>query len=132
MGWRIFGLVDPISLQIIYIGVSRQPLHLRLAQHVYDARNNRGSRAKHKWLIKLIDRERKPIIIELAPSSDATWQTDERRWIARYRKLGYALVNEAAGGLGQVGTKHSKKVRAKISQSMLAYHASLQKTSKTT
>lgn len=120
---KVYGLVDPRTYQVKYIGVTRQrSLGVRLSQHVYDSYNDRGSRRKRAWIRHLRDLGWRPLIVELDHCKVSEEEEFERNWIKFYRDQGYNLLNEAAGGAGaSLKQKAQDKLRRK--EGMLLYRA---------
>lgn len=102
----IYGLVDPRTDQIRYVGKSIRPL-ARLQNHC----NESGKCHRVNW-IKLLKREGlRPTLQILEVVRDGCWQTVEREWIAHFRSLGIQLVNNTDGGDGVAGLPEETKAR---------------------
>ena len=84
----IYGLVDPFTDEIRYIGQSADP-EKRLIDHLY-AKNNV---AKAQWIFTLRSAGVRPqlVFLELVDSDEA--DESECWWILRGRKLGWNLFN---------------------------------------
>lgn len=92
----IYGLIDPRSGEVRYVGKSIRPKE-RLANHC----NDRSSTWRTHWLRELQSEGLKPTLVifeELPDGSD--WQSAERRWIADARAKGWPLTNCTSGGDG--------------------------------
>ena len=100
--WRakyIYGLIDPDSQQIRYIGKSIRPLQ-RLQNHM----NERSNCHRSHWLQNLKARGLMPELVILEEiRGEWPWQEAERYWIARAKSLGWPLVNNTVGGDGVEG-----------------------------
>ena len=121
----IYGLVDPESQQIRYIGKSIRPLQ-RLKDHMNEVSNCHRSH----WLQNLKARGLIPQLVILEEiRGEWPWQEAERYWIARAKALGWQLVNNTNGGDGVdglpletrqrmakvwLGRKHSQKTLQKL------------------
>lgn len=93
---HIYGLIDPESGDLRYIGKSTRP-QVRLANHM----NDRSACHRSNWLQSLKRRGLKPelIIIETV-SGKWPWQESERYWIRRSLAAGMPLTNNTSGGDG--------------------------------
>lgn len=102
----IYGLVDPESKQVRYVGKSVNGIVRAKAPHAAWCEN---------WRQSLFTRKLKPqiIILESFENDD---HLDEREafWIAHYRELGARLTNLTNGGEGRPGCKLSPEHRAKL------------------
>lgn len=79
---NIYGLVDPETLQVRYVGRTIQNLNKRLQQHYY---------SKHKtytvsWITSLKKKYLKPIIVLLDSAFNEQEHYDLERWWISYRK----------------------------------------------
>lgn len=116
----IYGLVDPITEYVRYIGKSDTP-KLRLKGHL-TKQQLRPKSHKVYWIKGLLDAGEKPQIIILAKVEKSGWQVAERKWIAYYRSIpGYPpLTNGTSGGDGiDKGTKFSEETRKQMSASRM-------------
>lgn len=112
----IYGLVDPITGFVRYVGKSVSPNN-RLRAHLIPSLLKSKSH-KNNWLRSLLAVAKKPDLILLEKISDADWENAERRWIAYYRSIpGYPpLTNGTSGGDGiDKGTTFSEETRRKLS-----------------
>jgi hypothetical protein len=128
----IYGLVDPRTGYVRYVGKANRPTH-RLAMHLTPGELRETSH-KNSWLHGLLNEGKKPELIILEAVNRSVWQSAERAWIAYYRSIpGYPpLTNTTDGGEGvegyvlsaedrrkrserQKGTRMSPSSRAKIS-----------------
>lgn len=110
----IYGLVDPFSGFVRYIGQSTNgvrrakvhsyPVQLQIQRHTH----------KSRWLSKLkTTGGPKIVVLEVVPSVDQL-SDYERFWIAQGRGLGWPLTNITDGGEGLLGYKHSVVTKKKI------------------
>lgn len=104
---KIYGLTDPRTGDVRYIGKSDDPSH-RLRSHLAD--KSRCHRVH--WLNSLRELGIRPGIVILEVIAD-DWQEAERRWIAQYRADGFDLVNDTDGGdgLNNPGDETRQKMR---------------------
>lgn len=92
----IYGLVDPRTEQIRYIGKTIDPKR-RLYQHIRRAkRNMRSYTHKTRWLRQLFSENVEPKMIILEECVSSKWEEREMHWIATLDNL----VNIASGGQG--------------------------------
>lgn len=93
----IYGLVDPNTQQIRYVGKTRQKVSSRLSAHLRE----RSKCHRLNWIKSLQDRGQKPEIIILEEIFGAwPWEESERYWIAHGRAEGWPLTNNTSGGDG--------------------------------
>ncbi len=97
----IYGLVDPTSGKVRYVGKSKNPKY-RLSVHMnwYLSRTS----AKSKWIHGLIKQHLKPSILILQEVSESESATAEAKWISLYKNND--LVNSNDGGVGYDSKKH--------------------------
>lgn len=89
----IYGLIDPRSGMIRYIGKANNPAK-RFASHVRDS--IRRNTPVYAWFRKLAGLGMQPEMLVLSECED--WQAEERRLISSARTRGYDLLNVAEGG----------------------------------
>lgn len=113
----IYGLVDPETQELRYVGKTRVGMKRALAEHSARCRN---------WIRKL---KRRGLVQEVVVLEE-TDELDEaeRRLISLFRRLGYSLTNIADGGEG--GFKFDEDVRLRISQSKKGWNPSLETRSR--
>lgn len=110
----IYGLVDPRTNELRYVGKTATSLKRRLQRHLNQVA--RGDRGRHVlfWLASVIARGQSPIIFEIESDLEsANWMEAEQFWIAYFRSIGARLCNLTAGGDGSPGLVWSSDVRAK-------------------
>jgi hypothetical protein len=112
LGTIVYGLADPRTGQVRYVGKTVKSLETRVREHLQDSRYQHNHRSH--WLRKLSLLELAPtsFILEVVPPT-IRWQEREQWWIAFYRAIGLPLVNGTDGGEGLENPVAS--VRAKIS-----------------
>lgn len=81
----IYGLKDPVSDEIRYVGKSNNPKS-RLSRHIYDAKE---TKSVHRlcWIKGLLDRGEKPILIILEECDVSVWGDRENYWISNFSNL---------------------------------------------
>jgi len=106
----IYGLYDPETDELRYIGKTVSKLNVRLSQHITASKKGKINHL-HCWIRSL---SKCPIIkpIEIVPYEQDS--EAEIRIIAEYRTSGYNLVNESDGGEGQKGYHHSEETKNKL------------------
>lgn len=117
-GFIIYGLQDPNSLEIRYIGKSSSGLvrprdHLK-PSHVRTDKNSR----KRRWLESLYAENIRPRIVILEHSVAENIDADERKWIAYAKQSGWKITNVFEGG---EGGKLPLETRKKISVAMMGH-----------
>lgn len=109
----IYGLIDPRTRLIRYVGLSSEGLR-RPARHRQPL-SLRDRNYKNAWLHLLfaagLDYE--IVVLEEVASKDALAYT-ERFWIAYGRSCGWPLTNLTDGGDGWSGRRHSADARARL------------------
>lgn len=91
---QIYGLIDPLTNQIRYIGKA-VCASKRLKSHVSDSRKKNSP--VHIWIRDLQSKKLIPRLTLIETVSLSAWPDAERRTIAKYRKT-HSLLNVAAGG----------------------------------
>lgn len=91
---KIYGLLDPRTNNIRYVGQTKRDLSVRLSRHILD--KPKCNNHKYNWICSLKNENLKPIIIELEICNDTNWKERERYWIGQYNNL----TNLTAGGEG--------------------------------
>lgn len=112
----IYGLKDPVSKLIRYVGYTGGDVNLRLSGHIKESVLLTCHR--HKWIRKLFLKKLRPIVVILEVVTLETWVIRECYWI---KKFGKQLTNGTEGGEGLISP--SKDVRKRISQTLIQRHA---------
>lgn len=83
----IYGLKDPITNEIRYIGQTSQSLHRRWKSHLYEAKRstNKINRYKDNWINCLLKQGLYPMTVVLDIVED--WDFWERYYISKYSNL---------------------------------------------
>src|SRR4051794_9920609 len=112
---RIYGLCDPRTSELRYVGRTFRSLSHRLNQHIQEARIPSKKTHCNRWVRKLLGGDITPEIFLIEEVAGEEWREAEGFAIAYFRFLGCDLCNQQHGGLGP--TSHSEETRRKISQS---------------
>lgn len=111
----VYGLVDPRSKMIRYVGASTQglkrprqhwePYYLQLEGHTHKAH----------WIQQLLALNLVPeiFVLQTLASADEVWDA-ESAWIAQLRSMGAKLTNSADGGRGAFGCVRSEETKRKM------------------
>lgn len=113
----IYGLIDPKTNELRYIGKSINP-KVRLRKHISE-RNNHDS-YKDRWVRKIYNSGFKPELIIIDEVLKSEWQFWEQHYIAYYKMLGSKLTNGTIGGdqpPSTKGRKHRDESKKKMSES---------------
>lgn len=110
----IYGLIDPRTNQLRYVGKTIQPLTNRLRLHLNDAQKIRR-RHVCAWIRSLQRDGVEPEIFEIDRAGE-DWAEQEQFWIAYFRYIGCNLTNQTIGGEGSPGLKRSAEDCAKLSE----------------
>lgn len=106
---KIYSLIDPITLKVRYIGVTKNSSNKRLNGHLTE----KSTTHKYYWIKKLKEAGLVPIfnIIEEVPHDQR--YDREKYWISVMRSMGCDLVNSTDGGEGILNP--SEETKEKIS-----------------
>lgn len=103
--WRVYGLFDPRSMELRYIGkVEYTSIPKRVAQHVFAAKQGK-SWPSSEWVRALLATGVRPKAIVLSSGVGEGAGLEEIRLIAMYREIGAQLTNITDGGEGCTGWK---------------------------
>jgi hypothetical protein len=110
---QIYGLIDPRTSQLRYIGKTSRPLIERRWEHEKRARKS----TKHHvwaWVRQLLNDGTRPEIICIEAVTGEGWVEAEQFWIAYFRSLGCYLANSSIGGDGSChinfGEQHKRLI----------------------
>jgi group I intron endonuclease len=111
----IYGLVNPITNNIFYIGKSDNP-RKRLSQHINESRLNNKALKKGNYIRNLIENNIIPVCTILEKVSFTEWKNKEVYYISLYSDL----TNDAPGGGAYPdvwgGRKHTEETKRKMSE----------------
>lgn len=86
-GINIYGLVDPRTNAVRYVGRTKQRLPMRLHQHIGNARRVKYQHARAKWIRELLEAGLKPLITLLEKTNDENQIAEENKWFGRFLNL---------------------------------------------
>lgn len=112
----IYGLIDPKTGQLRYVGKTVSLLKRRLAEHISDVRRGRVWIPRHKWILSLLQDGLCPEIIEIETLPTEGWREAEMFWIECLRSQGCDLLNATAGGDGLTSYRHREDTKQKQSE----------------
>lgn len=81
----IYGLIDPNTSEIRYVGKTIKSLKKRLSQHLSDIEKNNPH--KFRWIKSLVSQDQKPLIIELEICDEKNWVEREKYYIQTISNL---------------------------------------------
>lgn len=101
--YNVYGLVDPITNVIFYVGCTSMSLEERLRNHYDSLReamntDRRKVNTRLKYLSDLLPNIASCILLEKV--IEDVWEEKEKYYINKYRKLNPNLTNVAIGGIG--------------------------------
>jgi hypothetical protein len=112
----IYGLIDPRTDQLRYVGKTSASLEKRLSAHVARC-NLLTKRHSSRWLKGLADSGLHPEIFEIEiVQAGGDWIEAEQFWIAYFRSIGADLTNICVGGEGVGGYKFSPERKQELSE----------------
>jgi hypothetical protein len=104
----IYGLFDPDTKDIRYVGITSRSVISRLSEHLRKAK--KGKTYKDRWVAKLLSNGKVPLLCILyTASSFEEVKALEICFIFYFRNSGHSLVNTTDGGDGALGLKHSEE-----------------------
>lgn len=118
----IYGLIDPITNEIKYIGRSSSGLRRPKAHWATSILKKEKNRYKKNWIQKILKNNLKPEIIVLESFEpcdhiNEILNESEQFWIAYFSFIGAKLTNLTNGGGGILGLSHSNETKKKIGNS---------------
>ncbi len=111
LNYKIYALVEKITNNIRYIGLTKNPLKYRLSQHLRD----RSINHKTNWIKKIGVDNIDIILIEDGIKTKEEICEREIFFISKYRYDGFNLVNTTNGGEGWNNTKFTENHKLNIS-----------------
>ncbi len=121
----VYGLVDPETEEIRYIGQTTKPVQIRLNEHINKHKIYNNLHLKN-WISKILRIGLKPKVIII--QKNAIWSQDEIKHIKKFRDLGKNLLNATDGGDGMLGFKHSEETKKIMSKTKMGFkHSNITK-----
>lgn len=111
---NIYGLIDPRTEQVRYVGWTINSIESRLYGHISEARKQGKNSHKLAWIRLLLKSGLEPNVVLLEQVEFTTWAEAEKRWIVVLKEQGNKLTNLTIGGEGSLGYSHSPSAREKI------------------
>lgn len=116
--YTVYEIIDPVSFEVRYVGVTTISLEDRLKAHLYDKSN----KYKYYWLQSILKKKYHPIIKEVFSNISKEKACEEEiKLIARYRSEGKRLTNILIGGElppNHKGRKRSEETKRRMSLSL--------------
>lgn len=110
--YLVYGLIDPRSKELRYVGLTMTGLQFRMYQHLRDARVGVQRRCA-RWLKGLLAAGLAPEVEVLEVCKSAgTMVEAEQHHIAYFRSIGCNLTNLTDGGDGTFGYRHTSAAKA--------------------
>lgn len=96
--WTIYGLTDPESKAVKYVGFTFTTARERLRRHISDSQRDAPNARNRKagWIRAILRRERKPGIVVLQTGT-GNHCAAEKFWMSLFTATGTALVNSKTG-----------------------------------
>lgn len=116
----IYGLCDPRTGALRYVGKTQIGMETRRRTHVSNAKGTALHQRCSAWVKSLlsIGLEPEAFEIETVPAG-LDWKASERHWIAYLRFVGCDLVNHSLGGDGGHGAVRSETTRARMAAAQI-------------
>ena len=125
MGY-VYGLIDPQSQKLRYVGKTIGELNLRFNHHIWNAIHGKSTTHKNIWIRSVLRKNLKPEIFDIETIENEQELLDaEVFWIAYFKYIGCDLVNHTIGGDRGSGYKHTDEDKQKMSilkKNKPAYH----------
>lgn len=110
--YSVYALLDPRSLYIRYVGITKNRIQDRLKGHLSENKSNR----KNNWIKQLKRNGLTPVCeeIESGLTMEKAYEA-EVFFISYFKFIGFNLTNATHGGPGFFGVKHNNNTKRKIS-----------------
>jgi hypothetical protein len=113
---NIYGLVDPRTQELRYVGKTKHTPVIRLNEHIAECYRRKKNLHRLNWIKSLLREGLQPDIFVLEEVRKEDWQVAEKFWIAYFKMLGANLVNATIGGDGSKGYRHTAEHKKHISE----------------
>lgn len=107
----IYGLIDPRTNQLRYVGKTKRSTSHRRYEHVC-ASHLKAKSHKNHWIESLLRDGERPESVVLEEVTESEWEEAESFWIQYMKFIGCNLVNSTSGGDGVHNP--SAEIREKI------------------
>ena len=125
MKTHIYGLIDPRTQKIRYIGQTIQKPSYRFRNHLSEVKNPKYNTKKINWLKSLLNKNLEPQLIILEKTTEKLADTKEKEWISKYNNL----TNLTEGG-NDVCSNIKEYQRRTIDRKVYSYNEFSKKISK--
>lgn len=89
----IYALCEPGTLNVRYVGVTSQPIHVRLSSHLSKTKSSDRPGPLWKWIDSVLSSGKKPDIILLDQCPSSVAKDAEAAWIVAFIDSGYDMLN---------------------------------------
>lgn len=97
----IYGLLDPETKELKYVGKTSGKLTDRLSSHLWCAKKSGRKNLIYSWMRSLLNRNLKPEIFEIDSAETKDIDNLEIFYIQYFKTIGCDLKNQQPGGNGQ-------------------------------
>lgn len=111
----IYGLIDPRTTALKYVGKSNNPQLRFTSVHLNDVTKT----PKVNWIKNLRKENLIPELFIIDEVNELEWQFWEQFYIAYFKSIGCKLTNCAIGGEGWHNQKHSEATKEKLRRAHL-------------
>lgn len=108
----IYGLIDPSTAKIRYIGKSVNPKR-RLMQHIHGRKDQKITPCS-AWIKSVLKKGQEPEMMIIEETTQELWQERERFYIDMFRKSGENITNIADGGNQPSMTTEQRRLNAQV------------------
>ena len=110
----IYGLCDPRTKELRYVGKTRGNVRQRVRAHCCES-SNHGTHKLH-WVMGLKAAGLRPYLVVLETVPEQEWREAETFWIQYMRFLGCRLVNANDGGRGHDSLSNEARQRISLAR----------------
>jgi hypothetical protein len=96
--WTIYGLTEPDTKEVRYVGFTFTSVKERLRRHISDSQRNAPNARNRKagWIRAILRRQRKPGVVVLQVGT-GNHCAAEKFWMSLFAATGASLVNSKTG-----------------------------------